>query len=170
MFLGTTSILELQRDYLEATTRESTNGRLRWGKRAFCVIWKQLSEKENIDGVTQKLDGLAKLLDLYPYDSDGQFQGKIKAVSYKSIKAAQVICPISITCETTSCNPRSLLQNTRLRDIPRATLIKGSEIYKNVQVLTGHCPSCQTTYLADHERVLQEGKTYQSLSQFCQVS
>ena len=121
---------------------------------------KQLSEKENIDGVTQKLDGLAKLLDLYPYDSDGQFQGKIKAVSYKSIKAAQVICPISITCETTSCNPRSLLQNTRLRDIPRVTLIKGSEIYENVQVLTGHCPSCQTTYHADHERVLQEGNRH----------
>jgi CxC5 like cysteine cluster associated with KDZ transposases/CxC6 like cysteine cluster associated with KDZ transposases len=121
---------------------------------------KQLSEKENIDGVTQKLDGLAKLLDLYPYDSDGQFQGKIKAVSYKSIKAAQVICPISITCETTSCNPRSLLQNTRLRDIPRVTLIKGSEIYENVQVLTGYCPSCQTTYHADHERVLQEGNRH----------
>ena len=121
---------------------------------------KQLSEKENIDGVTQKLYGLAKLLDLYPYDSDGQFQGKIKAVSYKSIKAAQVICPISITCETTSCNPRSLLQNTRLRDIPRVTLIKGSEIYENVQVLTGHCPSCQTTYHADHERVLQEGNRH----------
>jgi hypothetical protein len=114
----------------------------------------QLSDKEKIDGVTQKVDGLAKLLKLYPYDSDGQFQGKIKAVSYKSIKAAQVICPISFTCETASCNPRSLLQNTRLRDIPRVTLIKGSEIYENVQVLTGYCPSCQTTYHADHERVL----------------
>ena len=120
----------------------------------------QLSDKENIDGVTQKLDGLAKLLNLYPYDSDGQFQGKIKAVSYKSIKAAQVICPISITCETASCNPRSLLQNTRLRDIPRVTLIKDSEIYENVQVLTGYCPSCQTTYHADHERVLQEGNRH----------
>src|ERR1700678_656861 len=48
------------------------------------------------------------------------------------------------------------IQNTRLRDIPRVTLIKGSEIDKNVQVLTGYCPSCQTTYLADHERVLQD--------------
>ena len=35
------------------------------------------------------------------------------------------------------------------------TLIKGSEIYENVQVLTGYCPSCQTKYLADHECVLQ---------------
>ena len=99
---------------------------------------------------------MAKLLNLYPYDSDGQFQGKLKAGSYKSIKAAQVICPNSITCETASCNFRSLLQITRLRDIPRITLIKGSEIYENVQVLTGYCPSCQTTYHADHERVLQD--------------
>ena len=116
----------------------------------------QLSEKEEVDGVAQKLDGLAKLLNLYPYNSDGEFQGKLKAVSYKSIKAAQVICPLSMTCETATCNPRSLLQNTRLRDIPRVTLIKGSEIYENIQVLTGYCPSCQTTYHADHERVLQE--------------
>ena len=120
----------------------------------------QLSDKEKVDGVTQKLDGLAKLLNMYPYDSDGHFQGKLKAVSHKSIKAAQVICPLSITCETASCNPRSLLQTTRLRDIPRVTLIKGSEIYENVQVLTGCCPSCQTTYLADHERVLQEGNRH----------
>ena len=116
----------------------------------------QLSDKEKVDGVTEKLDGLAKLLNLYPYDSDGQSQGKLKAVSYKSIKAAQVICPHSITCETASCNPRSLLQNSRLRDIPRVTLIKGSDIYENVQVLTGYCPSCKTTYHADHERVLQD--------------
>ena len=116
----------------------------------------QLSDKEKVDGITEKLDGLAKLLNLYPYDSDGQFQGKLKAVSYKSIKAAQVICPHSITCETASCNPRSLLQNSRLRDIPRVTLIKGSDIYENVQVLTGYCPSCKTTYHADHERVLQD--------------
>ena len=116
----------------------------------------QLSDKEKVDGVTEKLDGLAKLLNLYPYDSDGQFQGKLKAVSYKSIKAAQVICPHSITCETASCNPCSLLQNSRLRDIPRVTLIKGSDIYENVQVLTGYCPSCKTTYHADHERVLQD--------------
>jgi CxC5 like cysteine cluster associated with KDZ transposases len=40
------------------------------------------------------------------------------------------------------------------------TLIKGSEIYKNVQVLTGYCPSCQTAYLADHEQVLQAGNRH----------
>ena len=116
----------------------------------------RLSGKEKVDGITQKLDGLAKLLNLYPYDSDGHFQGKLKTISYKSIQAVQVICPRSITCETASCNPRSLLQKTKLTDIPRVTLIKGSEVYENVQVLKGYCPSCQTSYFADHERVLQD--------------
>jgi len=40
-----------------------------------------------------------------------------------------------MTCETTSCNPQSLLQKTKLGDIARVTLIKGSGIYENIQVL-----------------------------------
>jgi CxC5 like cysteine cluster associated with KDZ transposases len=40
------------------------------------------------------------------------------------------------------------------------TLIKGSEIYKNGQVLTGYCPSCQTAYLADQEQALQVGNRH----------
>ena len=115
-----------------------------------------LQEKDIADGIGTKLDALAKLLKLYPYNSEGVFQGKIQAVSYKSIQAVQVICPVSVVCETATCNPQSLLQNTKLRDIPRVTLIKGSEIHENVQVLTGYCPSCQITYFADHERVLQK--------------
>jgi len=117
---------------------------------------KDLSDKETVDGIGTKLDALTKLLNLYPYDSKGKFQGKLKAVSYKSIQAVQVICPLSVVCETATCSPRSLLQNTKLRDIPRVTLMKGSEVYGNVQVLTGSCPSCQITYSADHERVLQK--------------
>jgi CxC5 like cysteine cluster associated with KDZ transposases len=112
-------------------------------------------QQEIVNKIGGKLDALAKLLLLYPYNSQGQFQGKLQPVSYKSIQAVQVICPHTVVCETLSCKPRSLLQNTRLRDIPRVTLIKGSTIFENVQVLTGYCPTCQTTYLADHERVVQ---------------
>src|SRR5277367_482823 len=99
-----------------------------------------------VRNITQKLDGLAKLLNLYPYDSNGNFEGKLKTVSYKSIQAVQVICPYSITCETASCNPRSLLQKAKLVDIPRVTLIKGSEIYENVQVLCFPMFSCVYPY------------------------
>ena len=112
--------------------------------------------KDEITAIGEKLDGLAKVLKLYPYDKHGQFQDKLKPVSYASIQAAQVICPNAVVCETTTCNPRSLLQITKLRDIPRVTLIKGSTIYEDVQVLTGRCPRCKTNYLADRERVITD--------------
>ena len=73
----------------------------------------------------------------------------LKPISYTSFQAAQVICPNEVVCETTTCNPCSLLQITKLQDIPRVTLIKGSTIYEDVQVLTGRCPQCKTIYLAD---------------------
>ena len=110
-----------------------------------------MSDDDITKGISKKIDAMANVLHLYPYNSQGHFKGKLKQISYNSIEAVYVICPNSFVCETTSCNPRSLLQNTRPRDIPRATLIKGSSIYKNVQVLTGTCPICQTLYVADHE-------------------
>jgi len=78
------------------------------------------------------------------------FQAKLKVVSYKSIQALQVICLLSVVCETATYSPR------KLRDIPRVTLMKGSEVSGNVQVLTGYCPLYQITYSADYEWVLQK--------------
>jgi hypothetical protein len=99
-------------------------------------------------------------LKLYPYDDHGKFQGKLKPISHASIQAAQVICPNAIICETITCNPRSLVQITKIRDIPRVTLIKGSTTYENVQVLTGRCRKCKTIYLADRERVMEPDGRY----------
>jgi hypothetical protein len=113
------------------------------------------SDSNQITSIGEKLDELTKALKLYPYDKHGQFQGKLKPISHASIQAAQVICPNTAVCETITCNPRSLLQTTKVRDVPRVTLIKGSVIYENVQVLTGRCPKCKTSYLADRERVLE---------------
>jgi len=112
---------------------------------------KHIGQQEIVHSISGKLDALSKLLLLCPYNLQGQFQGKLQPVSYKSIQAVQVICPQIAECETTTCNPQSLLQNTRLRDVPRVTLLKGTTIHENVQVLTGYCPTCQTIYLADHE-------------------
>ena len=113
---------------------------------------------DQITAIGEKLDGLAKILKLYPYDKYGQFQDKLKPISYASIQAAQVICPNAVVCETTTCNPHSLRQITKVRDIPRVTLIKGSTIYEDVHVLTGRCPKCETIYLADRERVITDNR------------
>jgi hypothetical protein len=101
--------------------------------------------------VALKLDQLAKLLNLYPYNNKGQFTGKLKPVSQKEIQPIHVICPDAVVCETIKCLPCSLPMSTKIRDIPLVTLIKGFTAFKNVQVLSGYCNSCNTTYYADHE-------------------
>jgi CxC5 like cysteine cluster associated with KDZ transposases len=62
-----------------------------------------------------------------------------------------VICLDSIECKEISCDPRAVHQITRTRDIPKVTLVKGSDIYQNVPVLIGQCGKCKTLYSADHE-------------------
>ena len=44
-----------------------------------------MGQQEIVHSISGKLDALSKLLLLYPYNSQGQFQGKLQPVSYKSI-------------------------------------------------------------------------------------
>ena len=101
--------------------------------------------------IAGKLDSCANNLSLSPYDQDGNYCGKLGAISHDKIQPALVICPTSFVCATQSCAPRSLLQTSRFRDIPLVTCVKGHTVHKNVPVLTGYCHSCQTSYSADHE-------------------
>jgi hypothetical protein len=114
--------------------------------------------KTRLDNIGIKLDALAKLLDLNPYDDNGQFQQKLKPISHQSIQPIHIICPDSYESETLTCQPQSLLQITKIQDIPSVTLIKGFQYYGDVPVLTGKCPSCQTSYHADHERTPVSGE------------
>ena len=110
----------------------------------------------------RKLDQFSKDLSLYPYNSRGKFQGKLKTISHAQIQPVLVICPDSIECEEISCEPWAIHQITRTRDIPKVTLVKGSDIYQNVSVLTGQCSRCKTLYLADREtlsEVISEEET-----------
>ena len=79
----------------------------------------QMTEDGALNAVGVKLDALAKILDRYPYDTDGKMTGKLKPVSHEAIKAVHMICPNVMACETTDCNPRSLLQTTRWVDVPQ---------------------------------------------------
>ncbi|KAF8344786.1 hypothetical protein F5887DRAFT_885727 [Amanita rubescens] len=106
--------------------------------------------------VASKLDQLAKLLDLFPYNNAGRFTGKLKPVSHKDVQPIYIICPDAVVCETIKCKPRSLPMSTKIRDIPLVILIKGFSVYENVQVLAGYCDGCKTTYYADHERALSD--------------
>src|ERR1700683_4838968 len=110
-----------------------------------------LNNDQRNSTIAIKLNSLYKLLDLSPYDNEGVFhQSRYKQVR-KEIEPAYVISPTSIQCQTQSCKGRSFHTNTRDRDTPRVTLIKGSKIYEEVHVLSGKCPQCKTIYYADHE-------------------
>ena len=96
--------------------------------------------------IALKLHGLSELLQLTPYNSTGQFQKKLGPISLSEIEPIRIICPISMTCTTSTCKPVHLEQLTRTRDIPIVTLIQGNKILKNVLVMTGVCNTCHTHY------------------------
>jgi hypothetical protein len=116
---------------------------------------KEMSEEEETTALGLKLDSLAKLLDLHPYDENGRFQGKLQPISDELIRPAHIICPDAMECQTLECKSRSLLQNTPTRDVPHVTLICNNVVYGNVPVLTGQCSTCKTKYMADHERAVE---------------
>ena len=101
-----------------------------------------------------KLDALSKLLGLNPFQN-GKLQQKLKPVDDSVIQPVHIICPEALECETESCAGRYLNQNTRDRDIPHVTLIKGAKSFKDVRVLSGKCSNCATIYYADHESACQ---------------
>ena len=54
------------------------------------------TQKPLIHTVGGKLDKFSKHLNLYPYNSKGKFQGKLKTISHAQIQPILVICPASI--------------------------------------------------------------------------
>ena len=94
------------------------------------------------------------MLNLTPYDSDGNFKCKLLPSSYTEIQAVHVICPSSTICVNKQCTHCALLQNTRPRDVPLVTLIKDNIPYADVPVLSGKCIQCGTIYYADHEHFI----------------
>ena len=102
-----------------------------------------------------KVHAMAQKLKLLPYTKSNQFKpGRVQPISHKNIKPVHLLCPTTFTCTTAACNPRSLLQTIRDRDIPHTKLIIGTTTHNEVPVLTGKCPTCDTNYTADHERFL----------------
>ena len=108
-------------------------------------------QNHQVSVLSTKLDKLALLLNLTPYDSNGNFKRKLLPPSYTEIQAVHVICPSSTICVNKQCTRHALLQNTRPRDVPLVTLIKDNIPCADVPVLSGKCIQCGTIYYADHE-------------------
>ena len=109
--------------------------------------------------IATKLDTLAKGLHLSPYNNQGHLIKRLDSISDESIQPALVVCPKSVECEQATCQKGSLYQESRDRDIPRVTLIKGTQLICGVQVLVAKCARCKTSYHADHQRILHSSRT-----------
>ena len=77
----------------------------RLGEKSDTLLKKSQSNKPDLKivAIGDKLDQLSKLLDLYPYDDKGNFQGKLKPTSHEEFKPVMLICPNSSFCVTKAC-------------------------------------------------------------------
>jgi len=146
--------------WMKALTRAMKRHLEKEGRTLLKKTNQSLNEDQVVFSLGKKLDGLAKLLGLCPYTKKGTFKGQLKSVSHSEIQPVLVICPDAVVCQSLNCNPRSLKQNTRDRDIPLVDLIKGTNNFCNVPVLTGICLGCKTTYSADHERFIDDNQEW----------
>ncbi|KIL53844.1 hypothetical protein M378DRAFT_93480 [Amanita muscaria Koide BX008] len=110
------------------------------------------SEQKSSIAIGIKMDALAVVLGLHPFNKAGKFKGKLKAVSHKQIQAVYSLCPNTATCQTMDCNKKALYQNTKPADLGLVTFIKDFTVYDDVPVYSGLCKQCGTIYYADHER------------------
>ena len=106
---------------------------------------------EVIDKLGTKLNGFANMLGLKAYGSNGKLIKKLQPISKTEIQPILILCPPSFSCSDKKCNGRSILQLTDSTDVPHVTLVKESQIIKNVAVLSGHCSNCNSHYFPDHE-------------------
>lgn len=99
-----------------------------------------------IDKLGIKLNAFANMLGLKAYGSDGKLIKKIQPISKKEIQPILILCPPYFFCSDKKCNGHSILQLTDTADVSHVTLIKGSEIFKDVAVISRHCSNCKTHY------------------------
>ena len=91
-----------------------------WIKSLSCAIMHQLKDdtqnlfhvgeslpkqSQQVTILSSKLDAFATLLNLTPYDDEGNFTGRLLPVSYTEIQAVHTICPNAIICIDKKCAP-----------------------------------------------------------------
>ncbi|KDQ25339.1 hypothetical protein PLEOSDRAFT_1046294 [Pleurotus ostreatus PC15] len=118
---------------------------------------KSNSEKTTI--LAKKFNKLSIVLKLRPYNKSGVLKRKLRPISNALIQPALVICPSTMQCSTATCNGCALGQNTCERDTSEVTLLKGSECFSHVPVLSGVCSRCHSIFYADHESYKEPGFT-----------
>jgi len=70
-------------------------------------LHQHIGGSDSVVEISNNLEALAKVLCLYPYDASGKFKGKLKAVSYESIQAVRIICPMLLYVKLQSASLNS---------------------------------------------------------------
>ncbi|KAF6741030.1 hypothetical protein DFP72DRAFT_835535 [Ephemerocybe angulata] len=111
-----------------------------------------------VASVTDAVDSLAALLKFQTYDTKGQRIRDLYPLQWESIDPVYLIVPSSPECETVGpCEHFGLHVTTRPRDVPRVTLLCGSDIHRHGYVVNGSCAHCKVTYSADRETYPDSG-------------
>ena len=123
-----------------------------------------MNEDQIIISLGKKLDGLAKLLNLFPYNKKGKFEGKLKPVSHDEIKPVFMICPNTIVCQSLKCNPHSLHSIQEIEIYQKWIWSKAEIISRMSQYLQADVLVVGgTTYFVDHERFLDDNINWNRL-------
>jgi hypothetical protein len=77
-----------------------------------------LNSDDKVKLIAGKLNDMAVNLNITPYNDQDDYIGKLLPISHKAIQPVHMICPESLVCGTATCRPKSLVQDTRKRDIP----------------------------------------------------
>ena len=118
---------------------------------------KSIPESQITTRVGTKLNDFADLLGLNSFGSDGKLIQRLQPISKKEIEPVMIICPPSNACSDKKCRGCAILQQSDAKELATTTLVKGSEIFKDVAILSGKCSHCKTHYFADHENYPQDG-------------
>ena len=119
-----------------------------------------IPDTQVITRVSTKLNGFINLLGLNSFGTDGKLIRKLYPVSKKEIQPILIICPPSNTCSNKKCRGRGILQHSDPNQLAVVTVLKGSEIFRNVVLLSGKCSNCKTHYFPDHENYHEDDHSH----------
>jgi hypothetical protein len=104
-----------------------------------------MTRDQRLTAIGEKMNNVVLGLGLYPYNQRGRLHQWIGEIDDSSISPIRLLCPSNAMCVTNDCELRALRQDTRERNVAHVTLCQGTQVFHDVAVLSGRCPSCKVS-------------------------
>lgn len=98
--------------------------------------------------VRAMLSAIERLVGLMRFRTDNASQ--IPTTDEKSIQHLLFLTPNRVSCRSSACKSVALKRFSRNRDVPRITVIAGTQLHLRAQLLSAHCTICHAIYYPDH--------------------